>query len=232
MRAPDPHPPLARPADRRPDPGVWHRFGRQLAHPEGLAGHLTGWLMAQVNRTPNRLAIDALQPTCEDHVLEIGFGPGAGLAELARRVPRGRIFGLDASPAMLWQARRRNAGAITGGRMVLAGGDVRALPWADASFHKVLAVNVAYFFDAEGRAAAEVFRVLAPGGRAAFYVTDRSTMETWPFAAAETHATYAADDLRRLLKAAGFPEEAVVIQSVELPFGVKGLIAVARRPLA
>lgn len=209
--------------------GLWHEIGRQLAYPSGPFGHLAGLLMERANREPYRLALEALAPGRDDEVLEIGIGPGAGLAELTRQVTRGRVFGLDGSPQMLRRAARRNRCAVASGHLILASGDFCHLPWGAARFDTVLAVNVAYFFDVEGRAAREIRRVLRPGGRAALYVTDRETMRTWPFAGPDTHTTYDAEGLRGLLVRGGFAPEAVEIRQVALPMNVKGLVAIARR---
>lgn len=220
---------MAKAGERRPGGGLWHRLGRQLARPQGRAGALAGHLMTWMNRRPNALAIAALEVRPDDHVLEIGFGPGDGLAMLARQAGLGLIHGIDGSPAMLAQASRRNAQAIAEGRMRLAGGDARRLPFPDAGFDKVLGVNVAYFFDSNGDAMAEIHRVLRPGGRVSLYVTDRATMAGWPFADAQTHVTYDGADLMALLTRGGFAPARVMIRAVALPLGVKGLIATARR---
>ncbi|MFG1479993.1 class I SAM-dependent methyltransferase [Xanthobacter sp. V4C-4] len=219
------------PAGRpRPELRLWHWLGRQLADPRGRGGTVLGRLMAMVNGAPYRLAIEGLHPSRRHHVLEIGFGPGAGLAALARLLPDGRVCGIDGSPAMLRLAGRRNRAAIARGQMRLAQGDARRLPWANRSFDGVLAVNVAYFFDAEGRAIREIARVLRPGGRLALYVTDRATMRHWPFAGPDTHATFDADELGQLLRRGGFPPETVTVREVLLPLGIRGLVAIAVRP--
>lgn len=206
----------------------WHWLGRQLARPEGGGGALVGRAMSLANRAPYRLAIEALRPAQKDRVLEIGFGPGAGIAELAERMPGGHVAGIEGSPAMLRLATARNRAAIAGGQVDLREGDFRDLPWADASFDGVLAVNVAYFFDAGGAAASELRRVLKPGGRAVVYVTDRSTMRHWPFAGKDTHRTYDGAGLRRLLVDGGFGDADIRVVAHRLPFGVEGLVAVAR----
>ncbi|MFG1203401.1 class I SAM-dependent methyltransferase [Xanthobacter aminoxidans] len=207
---------------------LWHWLGHQLAHPEGGGGVLVGRAMSLANRAPYRLAIGALRPAQRDRVLEIGFGPGAGITALAECVPGGHVAGIEGSPAMLRLAASRNRGAVAGGQVELREGDFRALPWAGASFDGVLAVNVAYFFDAGGAAASEIRRVLKPGGRAVLYVTDRSTMARWPFAGEDTHRTYDAAGLRRLLIEGGFRDADIRVVAHRLPFGVEGLVAVAR----
>ena len=211
---------------------MWHRFGKQLQHPAGLLGSLTGWLMAFANDKPNRLAIDALTPGPKDQILELGCGPGWALRTIAARTLRGQVFGLDQSHRMLRQAANMNQAAIAAGRVHLVQGKFNPLPWIDCTFDKVLIVNAAYFFDPEGKDAAETFRVLKPGGRAVVYVTARETMEKWPFAGSDTHRTYDSVELRLLLEAAGFERTDIEIQNLTLPLGICGLLAIAEKSAA
>src|ERR1700728_1568372 len=55
-------------------------------HPRGAAGSVTGWVFAHrpSNRQRNAWAVSLLGVQPADRVLEIGFGPGLGGAELAR----------------------------------------------------------------------------------------------------------------------------------------------------
>jgi SAM-dependent methyltransferase len=209
---------------------LWHALGCQLRNPSGAAGSIVGWLMAWINDEPNRLAIDALDPRPGETVLELGFGPGWGLRTIAARARGARLYGVDQSAAMLEQARRMNEVAVSRGRMVLVRGAFSPLPWIDEMFHKVLLVNVVYFFDSEGRDISEVYRVLRSGGRLVIYVTSRETMQKWPFAGPETHRTFDAHDLASLLEDAGFSRSHITITHAELALGVKGLIAVAEKP--
>lgn len=209
--------------------GAWHAFGRQLALPRGAGGRLTGHLMRYLNSTPYRLAIDALDVGDDCDVLELGFGPGEGLAELLRQARHGSVHGIDASATMLAQARARNAAEIAAGRLVVREGDFARLPFADGSFDRVLAVNVAYFWNEAGSVPREICRVLRAGGRLSVYVTDQATMRGWPFAGAETHRLFDADALLQTLAAGGFPTEAIEVRATALPHGVEGLVAIADR---
>jgi SAM-dependent methyltransferase len=208
---------------------MWSRFGRQLRHPTGFLGSLAGWFMAIVNDKPNRLAIDALAPCPEDQVLELGFGPGWALRTIAARTRGGQVFGIDQSDRMLEQAANMNHTAIAAGRMQLIKGKFSPLPWIDCTFNKILLVNAAYFFDLDGNDAAEVFRVLKPGGRLVVYVTARETMEKWPFAGPDTHRTYDTNELRHFLENAGFQQAGIKIQTLRLPLGIRGLLATAEK---
>jgi SAM-dependent methyltransferase len=208
---------------------LWHVLGCQLRNPSGVTGSIVGWLLAWINDEPNRLAIDALDPRSGETVLELGFGPGRGLRTIAARAHGARVYGVDQSARMLAQAKRMNEVAISRGRMVLVHGAFRPLPWIDEMFHKVLLVNVVYFFDTDGCDISEVYRVLRSGGRLVIYVTSRETMEKWPFAGPDTHRTFDAHDLARLLEDAGFSRSDITITHVELALGVKGFIAIAEK---
>lgn len=188
--------------------------------------------MAIVNDRPNRLAIEALAPEPNDIVLEMGFGPGRALRQLAAQAPGVRVFGIDQSDRMLEQASRLNQAAIAAGRMRLVRGQFNQLPWPDGTFNKILLVNVAYFFDPAGDELAEISRVLSSGGRLAVYVTARETMQKWPFSGPDTHRTYDAIELRHLLERAGFHATGITIQTLTLPFGVRGLLATAENRTA
>jgi len=120
-----------------------------------------------------------------------------------------------------------NQAAIDKGRVSLLKGPFSPLPWIDFTFDKILLVNVAYFFDTSGRDIAEVYRVLKPGGRIAIYVTSRETMGKWPFASRETHRTYNQEELLDLLAGAGFLRSRIKIETLALPFGIRGLLATA-----
>ncbi len=71
--------------------------------------------------------VDRLELTGDERVLDAGCGTGRVTELLLRRLPRGRVVALDASPAMLEAARRRLA--PSGGRVEFVLADLgRPLP--------------------------------------------------------------------------------------------------------
>ena len=93
-------------------------------------------------------------------VLDVASGPGTLAAgALAQVKPAGRVVGSDLAEAMLVESRRHSPGLLA------AAADAEALPFADASFDRLLCGLGLMFFPAPARALAEMCRVLRPGGR-------------------------------------------------------------------
>jgi ubiquinone/menaquinone biosynthesis C-methylase UbiE len=92
-------------------------------------------------------------------VLDVGCGTGVLLAELARRERAATCTGVDASPEMLRQARRR----LGGGARLLAA-DAASLPLRGATFESVLSNSSLHYWSDARRALRELVRVLKPGG--------------------------------------------------------------------
>ncbi|MEX3687046.1 class I SAM-dependent methyltransferase [Paraburkholderia sp. BR14263] len=107
---------------------------RAFGRPEGILGRLGGMLMAKMNQPCAAWAIGPLEIREHDRVLEIGFGPGAGIQLLAAAAPSGHIDGIDPSQEMLAQATARNAAAIARGRVGLRIGSVERLPCEASTF--------------------------------------------------------------------------------------------------
>jgi SAM-dependent methyltransferase len=128
------------------------RFGAtvraQFGRPTGLGGRAAGFVMAHrsSNRQRNKWVVGLLDVQPDDRVLEIGFGPGLAVRELARLAAEGYVCGIDHSELMLRRAKRLNAGGIERGVVDLRLGSVQHLPTFDAPFDTILAVNATMFW--------------------------------------------------------------------------------------
>jgi SAM-dependent methyltransferase len=118
--------------------------------------------------------LDRLALRGDEQVLDMGCGRGAVLTAVARRLTTGRVTGID-----IWSTKDqsgnardvtlRNAAAegVTD-RTRIDTGDMRALPYPDATFDLVvssLAIHNIRSNAERTRAIVEAFRVLKPGGR-------------------------------------------------------------------
>lgn len=149
---------------------------RQFGHPRGIGGRLAGWVMAHrdSNVRRNRWAVSLLDVRPEERVLEIGFGPGVAIAELARHATSGRVYGVDMSAVMAAQAARRNSAAIRAGRVELVRTSVDRLPDLGEPLDAVLAVNNVGFWPDPAVRLRGLRHMLRPGGRIALVSQPRS----------------------------------------------------------
>lgn len=91
-----------------------------------------------------------------ERVLDVGTGTGEAALFCAREFPRASVRGIDISEAMIACAKDK-VGLDPDGRVAFKVADAAAIPWPDASFDLVTALNVPLFFG-------EIARVLRPGG--------------------------------------------------------------------
>lgn len=104
------------------------------------------------------------------HVLDIGCGTGNLTLLIKRLHPRAEVVGLDPDPKALTRARRK-AEAL-GLELRLDGGFSDELPYAEASFDRVLSAFMLHHLglDEKKKTLCEVRRVLRSGG--AFHALD------------------------------------------------------------
>jgi ubiquinone/menaquinone biosynthesis C-methylase UbiE len=171
------------------------------------------------NRKRNAWAVALLDVQPSDHVLEIGFGPGIAIRELARSATRGQVVGIDRSAVMRAQAARRNAAAVGAGRVSLCVASVEDLPDFDRQFDKILAVNNMGMWPEPAVRLTELGGLLRGGGRIAIVSQPRT-----PHATAETTAT-TARQIVGLLDAAGFT--AIRVETLDLKPPVACVIGTA-----
>ena len=126
-------------------------------------GGVTGSLFAAIfllnGRAHARLAADIIRPSSEDHVVDVGCGPGNAVRTAARR--GARALGVDPSRSMLRVAR-----LITRDSAVrFAEGSAESLPAPAESATVVWALATVHHWRDVPQGLAEIARVLAPGGR-------------------------------------------------------------------
>lgn len=175
---------------------------RQFGRPHGVTGRVVGRVMAHrgSNRQRNLWVVSLLDVQPAERVLEIGFGPGLAIAELARRASRGRVYGIDHSEVMVRQASKRNAVAIRAHRVELRCAPVDRLPRLDEPLDAIVAVNSAGFWPTPAEQLSELRGLLRPGGRIALASQPRCAGAT-----ADTTAR-AGRELHDLLTQAGFTQ--------------------------
>jgi trans-aconitate 2-methyltransferase len=132
-----------------------------------------GWALEQLERLP-------LQG--DEVVLDAGCGSGRVTAELAERVPRGRVYGVDVSPAMVEHAREAlddRATILCQDLVALQLPEPVDVVFSNATFH--------WIHDHDGVFAA-IHRSLKPGGRLLAQCGGRGNIDAFRRAADEIAA--------------------------------------------
>ena len=125
-------------------------------------------LAERAERPVRQLALAELAAQQGEQILEIGFGTGHNLVELAQAVgPIGRVFGIDLSQGMLKRARRLLEERQLLGCTELRQGDALCLPYSASMMDGVLMTFTLELLDTPEipRVLSECRRVLRPEGR-------------------------------------------------------------------
>ena len=132
------------------------------------------------------LALEGAAPPCR--ALDLGTGTGVVALALAERYPEAEVVGIDLSPGMIEEARRKLPPELAR-RVRFEVGDASGLACPDADFELVVLSNMIPFAD-------ELARITAPGG----------TLVLSFSRGAETPIYVAPEVLRKELGSRGFTE--------------------------
>jgi trans-aconitate 2-methyltransferase len=170
--------------------------------------------------------LDRLAPAAGERILDVGCGTGRLTAEIAVRAPAASVTGIDLSPTMLLEARRRSRGPA------LVRADAARLPFT-GGFDAVFSTATFHWVPDHATLFAEIHRVLAARGRLVAQAGGGPNLARL-YARAEqlAHASYApafrdwrdpwtfagVDDTRTRLAAAGFVASDVWLEAAPTPF--------------
>jgi SAM-dependent methyltransferase len=135
-------------------------LGKEIYIPVGLVLHYT-------RRRELALLLRYLNPAHEHRVADVACGDGYITRKYARRVAA--VMGLDFNPERIREADRKgppNSGFVVGA--------AEALPWADASFDRLISVCALEHFQDDRQALKEMGRVLKDDGVLAISVDSMS----------------------------------------------------------
>lgn len=118
-----------------------------------------------------RWAVDLMDVKPNDHVLEIGCGPGAGAELICQRLESGKLFAIDRSESGVDRTKRRCKKFVDAGRLTVRQIDLATLRVPVKRLHKVFAFNVNLFWvrDCADEVALLHERVLPGGAVYLFY---------------------------------------------------------------
>lgn len=159
---------------------IIHKLFHNLKKPEGFWGRV---ILRQMNKRHSELSrwgMSHIEWQQEWNVLDIGCGGGANLAELMRRCPQGKAYGIDISQESVLFAQKKNKQYLSS-RCLIEQGTVDKLPYTDHMFDVVTAFETVYFWSNLPHAFMEVARVLRQNGY--FLICcelNDPAVKTWP----------------------------------------------------
>jgi SAM-dependent methyltransferase len=186
--------------------GLIDVIGKQLQHPKGLVGKaLFAWMTPKTIEHA-RWTADLMEVQPDDDLLEVGFGNGANIELLAERTSKGHVRGAEISKTAIEMASRRNARAISEGRVTLHEAAGGSLPFDDGAFDKACTVATMYVMGNPGAVFKEMRRVLKPGGLAAVTFPVRENFMRFKPAQTDGFYLHELADLEAAFRDAGFVE--------------------------
>jgi SAM-dependent methyltransferase len=180
-------------------------FGRFLVRGMNL-GHsgMTLWGLTKVEIPENAI------------VLDIGCGGGRTLERLARLARSGKAVGIDYSKDAVAVARKRNQQLIAKGCVDVIHGSVSSMPFSNATFDRISAVETYYFWPDIAADLAEVRRVMKPSGQlviiAGMYRGSRFDKRNMKLIRAGGIRCFSVQEFEEVLQDAGFPSVAVSVK--------------------
>jgi ubiquinone/menaquinone biosynthesis C-methylase UbiE len=179
-------------------------FSEQARKPSGLFGR---WVMSRIfdygNAAINDFMKELLSLKENDHVLEIGFGTGKLISEMAKRVNKGLIEGIDLSDAMVAIAKKKNKKYVAEGKVILRQGDFEKIVYNENGFDKICSANTVYFWPRPDNCMKNIFRILKPGGKLILAFEDIKQLEGRPLKTDVFHF-YHPDEIIKRLSRNGF----------------------------
>jgi ubiquinone/menaquinone biosynthesis C-methylase UbiE len=155
------------------------------------------------NAALNDLMKELLTLQQDDHVLEIGFGTGKLLNEMARQTSRGLVEGIDLSSTMFDMAQNKNEKYIAQGRVKIVLGDFDQVEYRDNDFDKICSANTLYFWSDAEYTVRKIHRTLRPGGKLVLGFEDKAQLEKRPIS---EFNIYDKEEIEQLLTGVGFSD--------------------------
>jgi SAM-dependent methyltransferase len=190
--------------------GIMSRLGQQWRKPTGSLGRL---LLRAMNINHSKLtdwAFSHISIGTHDTILDVGCGGGGTAQKLARIASEGKVCGIDFSEESVTVSKTRNKQLIKTGRVEILHGSVSSLPFCDAMFDLVTAVNTHNYWPDLVADMREVLRVLKPGGELVIigggYKGGKYAGRNEKFAELVNIPLHSVNELRELFSMAGYAD--------------------------
>ncbi len=141
------------------------RLMDQFRRPMGRRGRVVAALMNRGHKPLTMWGLTHVNIEPDYVILDVGCGGGKTVNHLAKRAPRGKVFGIDYSADMVEYSKKVNKKLIAENRVQIVEASVEKMGFSDDFFDLVTAIETYYFWSSFSDAVKEIRRVLKPGGQ-------------------------------------------------------------------
>lgn len=190
----------------------------QCQKPAGLLGRFVLWNMNSRHSKVTDWGLSRISIGTHDSILDVGCGGGRTVSKLAAIATEGKVCGLDYSKESVAVASRINREWIKMGRVEIREEAVSQLPFPDAVFDLVTAVETHFWWPDLLAGMREVLRVLKPGGTLIIIAEIYKGAQTATAKLAEKYlplsgmALLSVDEHRELFANAGYSDIQVITE--------------------
>ena len=149
-------------------------ISNQFSKPSGIFGRYIEKGMSKRTFIDAKWTISLLNIQPTSRMFEIGFGGGVATQLASQQASQGFVAGIDHSDTMVQIASKRNAEAISAGRMELSQGDAGNVPYPGGSFDIVYSLHSIYFWNDPVECMKGFYRALKPGGLLAITIQPKN----------------------------------------------------------
>ena len=137
----------------------------QFMRPHGEDGLKMIKEMNQGHEDISNFAMECIDTSVDDDVLDIGCGGGVNIEKFLRRCPDGNVWGLDYSVVSVSESIKRNQEAVDMGRCQVIEANVCNMPIDDDTFDIVSAFSSIYFWPDFKNTLKKVFKIIKTNGQ-------------------------------------------------------------------
>lgn len=184
--------------------GLLKSFFSQCARPEGALGRVMLSFMNYTHAPLTNWGLKLVDVQDGWTMLDVGCGGGFTIRRLLKRSKDAQVYGIDISEESVAKAKKVNVDVLDK-QVFITQGSAEKLPYEDAKFDLVTAVETVYFWPNLPDCLQEVRRVLKPGGKFAILVEVVDSDSKWT-SVVEGMTAYSPEDLKKLLDDAGFTQ--------------------------
>ena len=183
-----------------------YKIANQFKKPSGLLGRLVSSLMARGNKHAYKALVNDMKIEPTHTLLEIGYGPGAGIKDIFAKADPAKLYGIDFSPLMFERASRANSELIKRNKVQLLFGDFADAHLPVANFDRIFCINVVYFWEDLQKPFEKIKNLLNDNGAFHFYMSSKADLDRLKFTDDDVFNKHSIEKVEEVLKQVGFTQ--------------------------